>query len=455
LSPQADPCNGSQNLTEKSTAPHAPAERDPAPHAGGAVPEWRALAAFVAGTVFFGLAFVHRVSPSVMTTELMRDFAVGGAALGTLSGWYFYTYAGIQIPVGMLNDRFGPRRLMSTAVAVCALASFGFALSESLLAASFFRALIGASVAFAFVGTLTIAGYWFAPARFAMLAGAVQSIGMLGAVAGQAPLRYVIEQFGWRTVTHVIGVAAVGLAVLLFYIVPRRPQSAHGGAGETHQTFGGMAAVLRNPQSWACAGIGFGMTAIMLAFAGLWAPKWLRDVYQYAEVQSGAVVSMLFLGWAIGAPVMGWLSDYSGRRKPVLLAGILCNSVLFAVVLFAGFRSPGVMSALFFMLGVSGSMMTVAFGSMREVNAPKYGSTAMGLVNMCVVGSGAVMQPVIGWLLDLGWDGRMVGGARVYEGGVYTGAFSVLFASNLLALVCVLLLRETHCKQLVGNAGSR
>ncbi|MDD9874785.1 MAG: MFS transporter, partial [Gammaproteobacteria bacterium] len=205
----------------------------------------------------------------------------------------------------------------------------------------------------------------------------------------------------------------------------------------------------------ACAGIGFGMTAIMLAFAGLWAPKWLRDVYQYAEVQSGAVVSMLFLGWAIGAPVMGWLSDYSGRRKPVLLAGILCNSVLFAVVLFAGFRSPGVMSALFFMLGVSGSMMTVAFGSMREVNAPKYGSTAMGLVNMCVVGSGAVMQPVIGWLLDLGWDGRMVGGARVYEGGVYTGAFSVLFASNLLALVCVLLLRETHCKQLVGNAGSR
>lgn len=421
-------------------------------------PSWRAVAAFVAGTLFFGLAFVHRVAPSVMTSELMRDFAVGGAALGTLSAWYFYTYASIQIPVGMLNDRFGPRRLMTAAVAVCALASFGFAASESLLAASFFRALIGASVAFAFVGTLTIAGYWFAPARFAMLAGAVQSIGMLGAVAGQAPLRFVIEQFGWRQVTHVIGIAAVGLAALLFFIVPRRPRdkvAAAGGDGNKHPVFKGVLAVLRNPQSWACAGIGFGMTAIMLAFAGLWAPKWLRDVYGYAEVQSGAVVSFLFLGWAIGAPLMGWLSDYSGRRKPVLLVGIVCNSVLFALVLFAGWRAPGILSALFFALGISGSMMTIAFGCMRELNAPKYGSTAMGLVNMCVVGSGAVMQPVIGFLLDLQWDGALEAGARVYEGGVYTSAFTVLFASNLLALVCVVRLRETYCEQLVGDGDAR
>ena len=110
----------------------------------------RALAAFSMGALFFALAFVQRVAPSVMTTELMRDFAVGGAALGTLSGWYFYAYASIQIPVGMLNDRFGPRKLMSVAVAVCALGSFGFALSETVLAASFFRAVVGASVAFAF-----------------------------------------------------------------------------------------------------------------------------------------------------------------------------------------------------------------------------------------------------------------------------------------------------------------
>ena len=173
------------------------------------VSDSRAIAAFAAGALFFGLAFVQRVAPSVMTVELMRDFAVGGAALGTLSGWYFYAYAGIQLPVGMLNDRFGPRKLMSAALAVCALGSVGFALSDSLFAASLFRALIGASVAFAFVGTLTIAGYWFAPARFAMLAGAVQTAGMCGAMLGQAPLRHAVEAFGWRAAMLVMGAAAL------------------------------------------------------------------------------------------------------------------------------------------------------------------------------------------------------------------------------------------------------
>jgi len=124
-----------------------------------------ATVAFTLGTLFFGYAFIQRVSPSVMTNELMRDFSVGGAALGSLSAFYFYAYASIQLPVGMLTDRFGPRKLMSVAAALCALASLGFAFSYSLLAASVGRALIGGTVAFAFVGTLAIAGYAICDAR--------------------------------------------------------------------------------------------------------------------------------------------------------------------------------------------------------------------------------------------------------------------------------------------------
>ena len=408
----------------------------------------RAIAAFAVGTLFFALAFVQRVAPSVMTTELMRDFAVGGAALGTLSAWYFYAYASIQLPVGMLNDHFGPRKLMSIAVAVCALGSFGFALSESVPAASFFRAMIGASVAFAFVGTLTIAGYWFAPARFAMLAGVVQSIGMFGAMLGQAPLRYAVEEFDWRHTVGAMGVAAALLAVLLFYVVPRRPPRAQtDDTGDT--TFAaGVLAVIKNPQSWACAGIGFGMTAIMLAFAGLWAVPWLSSVYGYPVSRAAGIASMLFFGWALGAPLMGWLSDHTGRRKPVLLIGIICNTIIFSVVLFAGFSAPTIMAILFFILGLSGSMMTVSFGSMREVNSANHSATAMGLLNMCVVGSGAVMQPVIGWLLDIGWTGETTDGARIYNAETYRTAFSILIASNLLALGCILGLKETYCKPL-------
>ena len=117
----------------------------------------QAIVAFALGTLFFGYAFVQRVSPSVMTDELMREFAVGGAALGSLSAFYFYAYASIQLPVGMLTDHFGPRKLMSFAAALCALASVGFAFSDSVFTASLGRALIGGTVAFGFVGTLAIA----------------------------------------------------------------------------------------------------------------------------------------------------------------------------------------------------------------------------------------------------------------------------------------------------------
>ena len=407
----------------------------------GTVSSSRALTAFAIGTLFFAFAFIQRVAPSVMTTELMRDFSVGGAALGTLSAWYFYAYAGIQLPVGMLTDRFGPRKLMSVAVALCALGSFGFAASDSLLAASFFRAMIGATVAFGFVGTLTIASYWFAPARFAMLAGVIQSVGMCGAMLGQAPLRFAVEQFGWRSTVGAMGVAALILAVLLFFIVPRRPRTS-APASAQNNVFFGLKAVLVNPQSWVCAGIGFGMTAIMLAFAGLWAVPWLSSVFAYPVSTAAGVVSLLFLGWAIGAPFMGWISDHIGRRKPVLLIGVVCNIVIFSIILFAGV-STLMMSVLFFMLGVSGSMMTVSFGSMREVNSTRHSATAIGLINMCVVGSGAVMQPVIGWLLDLGWTGQMADGARIYNADAYSTAFTVLIASNILALLCILFLRET------------
>lgn len=411
----------------------------------------RALAAFSIGALFFALAFIQRVAPSVFTGELMRDFAVGAAALGALSAWYFYAYAAIQIPVGMLNDRFGPRKLMSAALAVCALGSAGFALSESVAAASLFRAAIGAAVAFAFVGTLTIAHDWFAPARFAMLAGAVQTVGMCGAVLGQAPLRQAVEAVGWRATVGGMAAVAVVMAAAVFCLVPRRPQkTAPPGAPAAPPggAFSGVATVAANPQTWTCAGIGFGMTATMLAFAGLWAVPWLSDVYAYPVTQAAGVASLLFVGWAVGAPGSGWLSDRIGRRKPVLLAGVLCSAAVFSVTLFAGVSAPAALAVLFFLLGLSGSFMTVGFAAMREVNSLRHSATAMGVFNMFVVGSGAVMQPVVGWLLDLNWDGATVAGAPIYTAAAYTAALSALLATHALALACVLLLRETRCRQL-------
>lgn len=186
----------------------------------------RVLAAYILGTAFFLYAFVHRVSPSIMTGELMRDFNANGAAIGALSSMYFYTYAALQIPVGVLVDRYGPRKLLALSAVVSAAASIGFAISPSVFAASVSRAFIGASVAFAFVGTLSIVTTFFKPARFAMLAGILLAVGMAGAMVGQAPLRLLVESAGWRGSYYVLAVWAVMMSVMAWVIVPRRPEAA-------------------------------------------------------------------------------------------------------------------------------------------------------------------------------------------------------------------------------------
>ncbi len=157
------------------------------------------LLAWATGATFFFYAWVLRVAPSVMVEELMRDFAVGAGVLGHLSAAYFYGYAGMQIPVGLLLDRFGPRRLMTAAALTCAGGCMLFAAGNSLAMVTAGRFLVGASAAFSLVGAMAIAGQWFAANRFAIFSGLAMAMGMAGGVFGQAPLRLAIEASDWRT----------------------------------------------------------------------------------------------------------------------------------------------------------------------------------------------------------------------------------------------------------------
>ena len=407
----------------------------------------QAIIAFALGTLFFGYAFVQRVSPSVMTAELMRDFAVGGAALGSLSAFYFYAYASIQLPVGMLTDHFGPRKLMSFAAALCALASLGFALSDSVLTASIGRALIGGTVAFGFVGTLAIAGYWFKPSQYALLAGLLQTMGMSGAIFGQAPLRQMVESIGWRDTINILALIALVMALLLFKLVPMRSSEQKQRAPGV-SVLKGLKAVSTNLQTWICSLIGFGMAGTMLAFGGLWGVPWLNSVHGYTTTEAAGITSMIFVGWAIFSPLSGWASDRMGRRNLILRVGSLIALLSLACLIYATPNSTAVLMALIFVIGAGGSAMTVCFGSVRELNDINYSSTSLGLMNMCIVGAGAVMQPLIGWLLDSTWDGTMQAGARIYSASNYSSAFFSLLVVNVAALVGTMLLRETHCRQL-------
>ena len=414
--------------------------------------------AYTLGMFFFLYAFVQRVAPSVMTEELMRDLQVGATRLGILSGAYFYTYAVLQLPIGLLVDRFGARRLLSAAALTSGIASAGFAFSDTLLAATVFRALTGAAVAFAFVGTLSILSSHFAAHRFSLLAGILQTMGMVGAIAGQAPLRWMIEQRGWDQVFRDLGWVAVVLALALFFVVPKRRQAIHrpdkSSVHPQKSLTTSLKHVLGNRQSWYCALFGFGMAAPMLAFAGLWAIPWVSAAYDFEPGQAAGIVAWLFIGWGLAAPLAGWLSDFQGKRKPVQIAGALLALVALCLLIYLPDWSPASLRMLFFAAGCGGSTMIVLFSSVRELNDPDDGAAAMGFANMFVVGSGGILQALLGWRLDVNRvkalvpsgeaiDALTITETPVYSAANYSSAFILLIISSVLAVIAAMLIRET------------
>ena len=397
------------------------------------------LLGWLVGSLFFFYAWILRVSPSVMVEELMRDFAVGGAVVGNLSALYFYGYAGMQIPVGLLLDRFGPRRLMTVAAGVVAVACLMFAWSDGLVGASVARFLIGAGCAFSLVGAMAVAGQWFPRERFALLAGLAMMFGMAGGVFGQAPLRVAVDATDWRTTMATVGVIGFGL-MLAAWVFVRDRRRGSGGVGAV---FKGLRRVAANRETWLNAVAGLGSTGPLLAFAGLWGVPYLQAVHDIDRVTAGTVTSVTFIGWGVGAPLIGWLSDRIGKRRSPLIAGMILSALsLVAILYLPGIPLWGV-GALCFGIGFGGSAQIVCFALVREHNPPQYSGTAIGMVNALVTGAGALFQPTIGWLLDLGWDGSLVDGARVYAVGAYNLAFGVLVAGCIVGILCAVAVRES------------
>ncbi len=400
------------------------------------------MAAWSVVALFFFYAFLQRVSPGVMVEELMRDFAVGAALLGNLSAFYFYAYAGLQIPIGVLMDRIGPRRLTTAAAGLCAAGSVLFAIADTVAMASLGRFLVGAGAAFSWIGALTVITQWLPPHRFALMGGLTQAVGMVGAIAGQAPLALAVGAVGWRVSVAALALLALAFVVALWLVVRDRPHAATASIG----IGAGMRRVAGNPQTWLNALFGLTMTGPMLAFAGLWGVPWLTTHYGAERAAAAATLSMMFVGWAIGAPLLGALSDRWRRRKPVMAGGATLAAVALAAVFYVPGLSLPTIATLVFVHGFGASCMVLAFACARENNPEGLSSSAYGFVNTAVIGSGALFQPLIGLLLDLCWDGTLVAGARIYDETAYALAFAILPAGCMVGAAAALAGRETHAR---------
>lgn len=415
--------------------------------------DWRKSAFYpwvvwATGALFFFYAFFHRVTPNVMGNDLMRDFAVGGALLGTLSAFYFYPYTALQIPLGMMLDRWGARRVLALAALVCTAGTLLFASAEALTTAYVGRAMIGAGSAFAWIGTLTLISIWFPPKRFALVAGLTAMIGMTGAVGGLAPLAALIERFGWRESMIAASVYGAVLAAGFWWIVRNPDPGQHESASKPVKAsiWTDLGHLTAMPQIWLNAMVVAMGSVPLLTFASLWGVPYLVSVYGMTRTAAAGSLSLILVGWAVGAPLIGWISDRVRRRKPPLLIGAIVASAAILGINYIPGLDVQLVNGLLFLHGFAGASVVVSYAAGREHAGPAISGTSMGFINMWTMGTSALLQPFIGWLLDLNWDGRTEAGARIYSPAAYDVAFLTYVASAALVILAAALLRETHCR---------
>lgn len=413
---------------------------------------WRGLFGWGLAALFFFYAWILRVTPSVMVEPLMRDFQVGGAVLGNLSAFYFYAYSSLQVPVGMALDRWGARRVLALAVFTAALGAAASAYAPTIELAYAGRLLVGIGCGFSFVGGLVLASAWFPPRRFAFFAGLGMATGLAGGIAGQAPVAALVEAEGWRHAMLVIAAAGVALGAAIWLVVRDRPQgaappqaagaAAAGGEG----AWRGLWRAARKRQTLLIAAFSGLMSAPMLVFGSLWGVPYAMERFALGRTEAAFTMSFMLLGWVCGAPFWGWLSDRVGRRRAPLLAGAALGLAAIVVAVYApGVPLFGVRAAIF-AAGLGGSAMSVCYAAAREHNPGAAAGAALGFVNMISVLGGALLQPLVGWLLDLQWDGRQAAGARLYAVEAYRLSFLILPACYILGIAAMLGVRETYCR---------
>lgn len=407
--------------------------------------------------LFYLMGFFQRVAPAVMTEELMREFQISAAALGNLSAYYFYSYAAMQIPTGIISDRWGPRRLLSTGATIAGIGTMMFALSSAILWAGIGRFLIGGSVAVAFVGCLKLANCWFPPRYYAMVSGMALFFGIIGAVFAGPPLRLLMDHFSWRSIIVASAIVTFGIAAAIWIFVRDYPtEKGYSDMVIGPQTctvdsrepiLSGIVEVFRYRNTALLFVIPGAVVGSVLTFSGLWGVPFLTTHHHLPTSQAAVLTSAVLVAWAIGGPLFGWLSDRWGNRKRLYIVGLALMFLGWGVALFINDLPFYVLVGALLVAGFSSGCMIISFAFAKESVPGRLAGTISGVVNMGTMTGPMLLQPAVGWMLDQKWQGQMQAGVRVYGQEAYQAGFSLMLAWILLSLVLLFFTRETHCRQ--------
>jgi MFS family permease len=395
-----------------------------------------AALAWVLTAVYYFYQYALRSAPSVMMPQLSEAFGVSALGVASIVGLFYYGYSPFSLVAGAAMDQLGPRKVLPIAAAMVGVGALLFATGRSDVA-SVGRVLQGAGGVFALVGAIYIATKNFPASKAATLVGATQMFGMAGGSAGQFVVGPMIGSgLAWNRFWIGMGISGLGMGALLLLFLPKQKREARPDYW-WGSTIGPFRIVFSNPQSILCgliAGLLFIPTTI---FDMVWGVRYLQEAHSLDYASAVMRSSAVPFGWIIGCPLLGFISDRLGRRKPVIMAGA---ALLLACLAWILFGDTGVFPP--YMIGLTAGLASGAamlpYTVIKEVNPPQFGGTATGVINFLNFTFSALLGPVFAWILQ-----HVSGGAVTMEKGHYQTAFAPLLLGVAVAIVLTFFLKET------------
>jgi len=403
--------------------------------------------------IFLGyvLVFFHRLCPAVIALDMQEAFGASGTLLGLLGSAYFYPYAIMQLPTGVLADSWGPRKTVSAFFLLAALGSVLMGLAPTLGVAIVGRILVGVGVSTLFVCNFKLLAEWFSPRKFVVLGGIFMTMGGVGALSASAPLAWVSNVIGWRMTLVAVGLVTWIMAFFIYVVVRNRPADmalvSDGIAKPKNpdrktSLSSGIKLVIRSGRFWPISIWVFFGTGIAFAHGGLWGGPYLMHVYGLGKSAAGRVLSMFAVALMVGSPFLSWIANRFGR-KPVFVS---CSLVLIAVCatfyLFTDRLPLPLLYGLFFCLSFAGAAVgPVTAAVAKELFPLSIAGTSVGIVNLFPFFGAALLQLFIGIILSRGGPAE-----SGYSPAAYQNMFLVYLIGAVITLSAALLLTETLSK---------
>jgi len=401
----------------------------------------------------YALVYFHRLCPAVVALDMMRDLQASGTLVGFLGAAYFYPYAVMQLPAGLLSDSWGPRKTITMFSGIAFIGSALMGVAPNAFWAIVGRTLVGVGISMIFVPTLKVLAEWFRIREFATMTGILMAMGGVGSLGAAAPLAYLSDSIGWRASFVLVGAVTLVLAALVWVVVRDRPEDkGWPSLVETTTTtvksiplMEGMKRVWTTAAFWPLAIWFICMGAIFFTFAGLWGGPYFMQIYGLTRAEAGRILSLSAVGMIIGSPGLSYLSNrvFKGRKPVLVLSSVILLVTTFPLYFFTDTLPIPVLYVMCLSLGIfGGAIVVIAFTANKELFPVQMAGTATGIVNLFPFAGGAIFQPLLGHVLE---SSGKIEGAFTMQG--YKNAFFVLLLCSIIQCVTSFFVKETLAKQ--------